>query len=179
MNTIVFPNETFGCWDFILFISVNKPEPNSLYIHHKPKTYQTLPTKMHTITIPTLLFTLALLPLIHSTSISSHALDSVKGHPAEDLQIVLTYQHNHEWIELDSGTTNPDGRIVFNPSNPLKYGNYSVVFHVKEYFMKEGIHDFFYEQIPIQFRILEKQLGEHFHIPLLLSPFGYSTYRGS
>ena len=111
------------------------------------------------------------------SAITTHILDTTRGRPAQDVTIVLYIGENDEWTEITRGVTNKDGRIPhLLPSNqPVQKGIYKMRFETKDYFDKMQVPTF-YPYVEIVFDI---QHEEHFHIPLLLSPFGYSTYRGS
>lgn len=111
------------------------------------------------------------------SQLTTHVLDTSKGRPAEDISVFLYRQHNNEWTEITIGTTNKDGRIpdLLRNDIMLEAGTYKLLFETKEYFDKQGIHSF-YPFIEISFIITG---NEHYHVPLLLNPFGYATYRGS
>jgi len=90
---------------------------------------------------------------------------------------------NHEnWETLNSFETNSDGRVPGNLWGNLPgsgVGEYKMIFHTQAYFDSNEVKSYLYTEIPVQFVIREETSGCHYHIPLLLSPFGYSTYRGS
>ena len=111
------------------------------------------------------------------SQLTTHILDTTKGKPAAGVSIVLYSQKNNSWVELAKGVTNADGRIpdLLKKDAVLESGSYKMKFETKEYFDKERIATF-YPYVEIVFEITSK---EHYHIPLLLNPFGYSTYRGS
>ena len=112
------------------------------------------------------------------SQITTHVLDTTAGKPAAGITIVLFQQHNgDEWKELATGITNGDGRIPDLLANDLvlPFGIYKLKFEIKEYFDQQ-MTAAFYPYIEVVFEI--KTL-KHYHVPLLLSPFGYSTYRGS
>lgn len=111
------------------------------------------------------------------SQITTHILDTTKGKPAQGVSIILYSTINDEWKELARGITNADGRIpdLLKKDVLLEYGVYKMRFEVKEYFDKLGVAAF-YPFVEIVFNISTQ---EHYHIPLLLNPFGYSTYRGS
>lgn len=79
---------------------------------------------------------------------------------------------------MAQGTTNEQGRIaeLFPAKQPFEAGEYRVVFKTGEYYQKIK-HETFFPEIPVIFQV--KQTDQHYHIPLLLSPYGFSTYRGS
>jgi len=109
--------------------------------------------------------------------ITSHILDTSKGKPAEGITLILYHGGNDEWKEISRSITNADGRTpsALNNDPSLQNGIYKIRFETKDYFDKESIPTF-YPFIEIIFEIKD---AAHYHIPLLLSPFGYSTYRGS
>jgi 5-hydroxyisourate hydrolase len=109
--------------------------------------------------------------------VTTHILDTTRGRPAAGVAITMYEKAGLEWIEVASGITDHDGRIkeLLKPGITLPFGTYKMHFAVKEYFEVHGI-DAFYPFVDIVFDIRSK---EHYHVPLLLNPFGYSTYRGS
>ena len=109
--------------------------------------------------------------------VTTHVLDTAKGKPAEGVKIILYQQHRNDWVPIANGITNKDGRIadLLKEDQRLPAGIYKMDFFTKEYFDKSGQKSF-HPVIPILFEIISE---EHYHIPLLLSPFGYTTYRGS
>ena len=111
------------------------------------------------------------------SQLTTHILDTSKGKPAEGIAVYLYQQHPEEWREIAVGTTNKDGRIpeLLRKDATLEPGNYKIRFETKEYFDKQGILTF-YPFVEITFTITGK---EQYHVPLLLNPFGFSTYRGS
>jgi 5-hydroxyisourate hydrolase len=111
------------------------------------------------------------------SQITTHILDTTKGKPASGVSIILYQQINNTWTELAKGITNSDGRIpdLVSKDKILETGSYKMKFETKAYFDKDHIASF-YPCVEIVFDITTK---EHYHIPLLLNPFGYSTYRGS
>jgi 5-hydroxyisourate hydrolase len=111
------------------------------------------------------------------SQLTTHILDTSKGKPAAGVSVVLFQQENDNWTEISSGITNDDGRIpdLLKKDALLNPGNYKLRFETKTYFYREDIQSF-YPFIEIVFSIKD---SEHYHIPLLLNPFGYSTYRGS
>ena len=110
--------------------------------------------------------------------ITTHVLDIAKGSPAENVPIQLESWINSEWQLLGRGSPNADGRITnLLKQDLLAKGNYRISFDVEKYFISQNIQRFFYPVVRIEFEILNPE--QHYHVPLLLSPFGYSTYRGS
>ena len=111
------------------------------------------------------------------SQITTHVLDTSRGKPAQGIEAVLrSINSDQQGIEISRGITNQDGRITDLVKDVnLQEGVYELTFEVGEYFKRDA-QDSFYPRVSIQFRI---KSGEHYHVPLLLSPFGYSTYRGS
>lgn len=111
------------------------------------------------------------------SQLTTHILDTTRGQPAQGVTIVLYRGGNDEWTEINRGITNTDGRVtdLFKKDILPEQGIYKMRFETKDYFDKQSIATF-YPYVEIVFEITSK---EHYHIPLLLNPFGYSTYRGS
>ena len=111
--------------------------------------------------------------------ITTHVLDLATGRPGADIHVVLDQRDAAgRWSRLAEGRTNADGRIadLLKSEAVLPPALYRLCFCVAPYFEAQG-RESFYETIPIVFKIEDSE--EHYHVPLLLSPFGYSTYRGS
>lgn len=134
-------------------------------------------------------------------SISSHVLDTSIGRPAEGILVTLEAKDGESWNSKSEHITDADGRI--HSLGGLAAGIYKITFYTEAYFKDKGIETF-YPEISVQARIGSEKMEEssksksesksesepesppesssrrnHYHIPLLLSPFGYSTYRGS
>ena len=111
------------------------------------------------------------------TTISTHILDTTRGKPATGVEIILSVIVDQKWVEVSRGTTNQDGRIpALTPNdNILNQGRYRLKFETKKYFERDNTPTL-YPYIEIIFDI---DADQHYHIPLLLNPFGYSTYHGS
>ena len=109
--------------------------------------------------------------------LTTHVLDTARGKPAVGLRIALSRITTNESSFVREMKTNIDGRTgsPILTEEEFESGEYELVFHAGEYFKDQGITGF-YEEIPIRFKLMETS---HYHVPLLLSPFGYSTYRGS
>jgi 5-hydroxyisourate hydrolase len=111
--------------------------------------------------------------------ITTHVLDTSKGLPAVGVRVRLDFHETpSSWKELAEGVTNAEGRISdFLPeSTRLAAGIYRLTFDTASYFHAQGTESFF-PTVAIVFEISKTTL--HYHVPLLLSPFGYSTYRGT
>lgn len=113
------------------------------------------------------------------TTISTHVLDVSRGAPAENITITLERIEGQGVATLIAGgITNADGRVAsLAPDNGTLYGgSYRLRFDVAAYFAAQQ-RETFYKEICIDFKVADTP--QHYHVPLLLSPFGYSTYRGS
>ena len=112
--------------------------------------------------------------------LTTHVLDTALGRPAAGLNIEL-YRIGSGAERIASARTNADGRLEkpILEGDALKPGTYELRFHAGDYWRGSGRAPFplFLDIVPIRFGIAEGE--EHYHVPLLLSPFGYSTYRGS
>lgn len=108
------------------------------------------------------------------SSLSTHVLDTSLGQPAQGIQVTL----ERDGAVLGTAVTDADGRVrdLIAKDPPLPGGRYRLIFSVAEYFQQSG-RESFLNDIIVQFTI--KPGKEHYHVPLLLSPFGYTTYRGS
>ncbi len=111
------------------------------------------------------------------SQLTTHILDTTKGKPAQNVKIILYKNHNNSFEEIASGITNTDGRIpdLLPKDLIVEKGIYKMKFETKTYFDSMSVQTF-YPFVEIVFNI---ETAEHYHIPLLLNPFGYSTYRGS
>lgn len=112
------------------------------------------------------------------TQITSHILDTSVGRPAASVQISLLQQQDDDWQLLGSGSTNDDGRVADFTGNTdvLAAGTYKLTFYLSDYYARQK-QSSFYPFVDVVFEI--EGDGQHYHVPLLLNPFGYSTYRGS
>ena len=111
------------------------------------------------------------------SQITTHILDTTLGKPAVGVSIILLQHQHGEWEQMAQGVTNQDGRIpdLLPKETILATGIYKMRFETKPYFDRSHTATF-YPFVEIVFDINSQ---EHYHIPLLLNPFGYSTYRGS
>mmetsp|Transcript_25991 Transcript_25991/g.43829 ORF Transcript_25991/g.43829 Transcript_25991/m.43829 type:complete len:124 (+) Transcript_25991:48-419(+) len=118
--------------------------------------------------------------------ITFHILDTAGGTPAEGIRVNLHANVNQEavndgfkWEPIGDAVTNSDGRgsgLIPEDMKVMKPGVYRMTFHTMEYFEARGT-PCFYPKVEVIFKIEDP--SQHFHVPLLLSPFGYSTYKGS
>lgn len=110
------------------------------------------------------------------TTLSTHVLDTMHGRPAAGMVVALSGPDG----EIARGVTNADGRCPDLAAAGLAPGRYALRFAVAEYFRKAGVElpePPFLDEVEIAFGIAAD--GGHYHVPLLVSPFAYSTYRGS
>jgi 5-hydroxyisourate hydrolase len=111
------------------------------------------------------------------SAITSHVLDTSLGKPAAAVSVSLALLEGGAFVELGRGVTDRDGRIKqLLGARTLTTGLYRLSFEIGAHYRATG-RESFYEQVEIQFHVGDP--SQHYHVPLLLSPFGYSTYRGS
>jgi 5-hydroxyisourate hydrolase len=110
--------------------------------------------------------------------ISTHVLDTASGKPAAGMQVVLSRFEGRAWKKLKSVRTNADGRTdePLLQGAQMKKGQYRLVFHVSAYF-RTKTKPAFLDRVPVRFGIADPKAN--YHVPLLCSPWSYSTYRGS
>lgn len=112
-----------------------------------------------------------------STSrITTHVLDATAGRPAVGVAVELLVDDDGTWRSLDTAVTDPDGRVSRIGADELPAGDYRLRFDTAAWFAARGIRAF-YPEVVLTFHVADD--GRHVHAPLLLSPFAYSTYRGS
>lgn len=111
------------------------------------------------------------------SQITTHILDTSLGKPAQGIGVSLERSTDSGWESIGSGQTNADGRVadLLKPDETLSPGIYRINFDTGTYFASQGFKGF-YPSVNIVFETVD---DSHYHVPLLLSPFGYSTYRGS
>ena len=112
------------------------------------------------------------------SAITTHVLDTSQGRPAAGVPVTLEVEAAGGWQLVGKGTSNADGRIsdLVSAEINLAAGVYRLSFDTASYFAAQGTEGF-YPQVTIVVRIADP--AQHYHVPLLLNPFGYSTYRGS
>ncbi len=107
-------------------------------------------------------------------SLSTHVLDTSAGRPAAGLRVTL---ESADGVVVASGVTDADGRVG-SLAGDLPDGDHRIRFDTGAWFAEQGVAAF-YPEVVVAFTVAGDEPGEHFHVPLLLSPYGYSTYRGS
>ena len=112
-----------------------------------------------------------------STShVTTHVLDTGSGRPAAEVPVILLMLDGERWVPIAEGATDADGRVKQLGPDRLPSGTYRLAFDTGKYFAATGT-DAFFPEVTLTFGVLESEA--HYHVPLLLSPFAYSTYRGS
>jgi 5-hydroxyisourate hydrolase len=112
------------------------------------------------------------------SGISTHVLDISRGRPAAGVKVTLELSDNDGWTGLSIQATDSDGRVnqMLPPDAQLQIGDYRLTFGTKDYFSARGVQGL-YPVVQITFTVTDS--ATHFHLPLLLTANGYSTYRGS
>ncbi|GGY41627.1 hydroxyisourate hydrolase [Pseudoduganella albidiflava] len=110
--------------------------------------------------------------------LSVHVLDLQSGQPTAGIRVTLEQRAGEGWRALAAGVTNAQGRIpaLFPEERAMPAGDYRIVFETGEHYARLK-QDTFFPRIPVEFHV--GAAAQHYHVPLLLSPFGYSTYRGN
>ncbi len=110
-------------------------------------------------------------------TLSSHVLDSTRGMPASGVPVRWERLADGAWEPVADAVTDDDGRVTaWGSTEPLGTGTHRLVFGSGDYFSGRGVETF-YPEVVVVFAVTDP--GRHHHVPLLLSPFSYSTYRGS
>jgi 5-hydroxyisourate hydrolase len=114
--------------------------------------------------------------------LTTHVLDTANGCPAAGMKIEFAVLENGAWVDLKVVHTNADGRAdePLLAAGAMRKGEFRLLFHVAEYFRTKGVrlpNPPFLDCVPVRFGIADTQA--HYHVPLLCSPWSYSTYRGS
>lgn len=112
------------------------------------------------------------------SGLSTHVLDTARGRPAAGVPVTLERREGGVWRQLSRAATDADGRVrsLLPEGEALAAGEYRVTFALAEWFAAAG-REAFYPEAAVVFAVTRPE--EHHHVPLLLAPYGYSTYRGS
>jgi 5-hydroxyisourate hydrolase len=112
------------------------------------------------------------------SGITTHVLDTSRGRPAIGVEVVLQIRSGSEWKKLGAGLTDAGGRCstLTVEGSPIESGTYRLLFNVGTYYRAQHVETF-YGEISVVFEALHPET--HYHIPLLINPYGYTTYRGS
>lgn len=108
-------------------------------------------------------------------TITSHVLDTSSGRPAAGVAVRLERSRRDNWEPVADLATDTDGRVARFGTEPLTAGVFRLVFGTGQYYARQDV-DCFFPEVTVLFLTVDDR---HYHVPLLLSPFGYSTYRGS
>lgn len=113
--------------------------------------------------------------------LSTHILDINSGQPAFNVKVELyNLDQNRQWVKISEKFTKKNGRIAdflpYEKTENRSFGVYKLKFYTKDYYISHKV-DSFYPFVEVSFELLKDQ--KHYHVPITLSPFGYSTYRGS
>jgi 5-hydroxyisourate hydrolase len=111
------------------------------------------------------------------SAITTHVLDTARGRPAAGMRVTLDAKADDGWAPVGGGVTDADGRVPgLVPEGALRAGVHRMTFFTGDWLAAEGTKGF-YPLVTVICEITDP--GAHYHVPLLLSPYGYSTYRGS
>ncbi|MGP0223331.1 MULTISPECIES: hydroxyisourate hydrolase [unclassified Paenarthrobacter] len=110
------------------------------------------------------------------SQVTTHILDTGSGRPAAGVAVVLYVREGENWTLVGKGETDADGRIKNLGPEQIPGGAYRLNFAIGDYYAALGT-DTFFPEVDLNFTVADT--GEHYHVPLLLSPFAFSTYRGS
>ncbi len=112
------------------------------------------------------------------SALTTHVLDTSLGRPAEGVAVTLERRESGRWIDVGGGRTDADGRCrsLLHEGVVLQKASYRLTFDTGAYFEGRGVPSF-YPYVSVVFQVRDDK--QHHHVPLLLSPFGYSTYPGS
>lgn len=109
--------------------------------------------------------------------ITTHVLDTSIGRPGANIAVELERDDKGTWHLVGGGVTDEDGRLrTLTPAGPVMPARYRIRFQTAAYFAAQNVPGFF-PVVEIQFLVVDG--AAHYHVPLLLSPYGFSTYRGS
>lgn len=171
-------------WEMFLYICTHTYDPHSLIVEDRMSKIG-----VHLTKAPEASFAKpSQIPTRTRPPITTHVLDVARGSPAAGIEVhlemrktdqnslIINDNNTDNWIFQGSATTDKDGRSgqLMNITDALNPGIYRISFNTRKY-----NPDGFFPYVSIVFEIRETQKWEHFHVPLLLSPFSYSTYRGS
>ena len=110
--------------------------------------------------------------------ITTHVLDTAKGGPAVGVSVTLERRDGNEWTAIARGTTDANGRLAaLTQGQSIVQGAYRLTFDTRAYHRGSGIAAPFFGDVQVTFNVSDA--AADYHVPLLLSPFGYTTYRGT
>jgi 5-hydroxyisourate hydrolase len=110
--------------------------------------------------------------------ITTHVLDIAQGRPAAGVTVILEQRGAGDWLPLGRGITDAHGRLAsLTDGRRLDPGTYRLTFDLGNYHREQGVSEPFFPEAKIIFNV--RDTGQHYHVPLLISPYGYSAYRGA
>lgn len=110
--------------------------------------------------------------------ITTHVLDTSRGGPAVGLAVILEVRQGSEWAPVGRGVTDEKGRLMtLTEGWKVAPGIYRLTFDVGNYHRSQAVAEPFFPEVKVMFNV--RDIAAHFHVPLLLSPYGFTTYRGS
>jgi 5-hydroxyisourate hydrolase len=110
--------------------------------------------------------------------ITTHVLDIAQGGPAVDVTVILELRQSNDWTPIGRGSTDAKGRVLtLTEGRTLAPGTYRLTFDIGAYQRANAMPVPFFPEARITFNV--RDTAEHYHIPLVISPYGYSTYRGT
>jgi 5-hydroxyisourate hydrolase len=109
--------------------------------------------------------------------ISTHVLDIANGGAATGVSVILEMRTADDWKPVGRGVTDDKGRLTLVDKRPLDPGTYRLTFDLGSYHRESGLSVPFFPEAKVIFNVRDPQ--EHYHVPLVISPYGYSTYRGT
>jgi 5-hydroxyisourate hydrolase len=110
--------------------------------------------------------------------ITTHVLDIAQGRPAAGIAVTLEIRHAADWSRVGHGVTDAKGRLTtLTEGTQLTPGTYRLTFQLGAYHRDQGVRLPFFPEVKVTFNVGDG--SDHYHVPLVISPFGYSTYRGA
>lgn len=110
--------------------------------------------------------------------ITTHVLDIAQGRPAAGVTVILEQRGAGDWLPLGRGTTDAQGRLAtLTEGRQLEPGTFRLTFDLGNYHREQGVSAPFFPEAKVIFNV--RDTTQHYHVPLVISPFGYSTYRGA
>lgn len=110
--------------------------------------------------------------------ITTHVLDIAQGGPAADMTVILEIRQSNDWSPVGRGTTDANGRVTtLTEGRALAPGTYRLTFDLGAYHRAHGMSVPFFPEARVTFNV--RDTTEHYHVPIVISPYGYSTYRGA
>jgi 5-hydroxyisourate hydrolase len=109
--------------------------------------------------------------------ITTHVLDIAEGTPAVGMAVILEIRQANDWTPVGRGVTDAKGRVMTLTEGPIAPGTYRLTFDLGDYHRAHGVAVPFFPEARVTFNI--RDTSDHFHVPLVISPFGYSAYRGA